>query len=107
MQRKVHTIEALGRSSHAVPIDRVLAAGRGDHDPRGRLAVLTSGLPVPRDVPFDRAVPDDSPAVRAEALIQLPRNDPRVELVARAALADQDDTVRDMTRVVLAALNAR
>jgi hypothetical protein len=101
------SIEELGRSGHEVPVDRVLAAGLGDHDPRGRLAVLTSGLPVPRDVLVDRAMHDASPTVRAEALAQLPRNDPRVEVVARAALADQDDGVRDVAQAVLAALQGR
>jgi hypothetical protein len=101
------SIEALGRSGPGVPVDRVLAAGLGDHDPRARLAALTSGLPIPRDMLFDHAQHDASPAVRAEALTQLPRNDPRVEAVAQAALADQDDTVRDMARDMLAALHAR
>jgi len=101
------SIEALGRSGPEVPVDRVLAAGLGDHDPRARLAALTSGLTVPREILFDHAQHDTSPAVRAEALTQLPRNDPRVEAVARAALADQDDTVRDIARDVLAALHAR
>ena len=101
------SIEALGRSGPEVPVDRVLAAGLGDHDPRARLAALTSGLTVPREILFDHAQHDTSPAVRAEALTQLPRNDPRVEAVARAALIDQDDTVRDIARDVLAALHAR
>jgi hypothetical protein len=90
-----------------VPVDRVLTAGLGDHDPRGRLAALTSGLSVPRDVLVDRALNDASPAVRAEALTQLPRNDPRVEVVAKTALADQDEAVRDVARAVLAGLEAR
>jgi HEAT repeat protein len=99
------SIEALGRSGHEVPVDHVLAVGLGDHDPRGRLAALTSGLPVTGDVLVDRAINDASPMVRAEALAQLPRNDPRVEAVARAALADQDVGVRDVAQAVLATLN--
>ena len=101
------SIEALGQSGHEVPVDRVLAAGLGDHDPRGRLAILTSGLPVPRDVLIDRAMYDASPMVRAEALAQLPRNDPRIEAVARGALADQDAGVRDVAQTVLTALQGR
>lgn len=101
------SIEALGRSGDEVPVDRVLAAGLADHDPRGRLAVLISGFAVPRDVLVDRAMYDASPMVRAEALAQLPRNDPRVEAVARAALADQDAGVRDVAQDVLAALRGR
>jgi hypothetical protein len=85
------SIEAPGGLGSEVPIDRVLAAGLGDHDPRGRLAVLTSGLTIPREVLFDRATNDASPIVRVEALAQLPRNDPRFEIVARTALADQDE----------------
>jgi hypothetical protein len=101
------SIEALGRSGPEVPVDRVLAAGLSDHDPRARLAALTSGLTVPREILFDHAQHDASPVVRAEALTQLPRNDPRVEAVAQAALVDQDDTVRNVARDVLAALHAR
>jgi hypothetical protein len=104
---RVASIEALGRSGPEVPVDRVLAAGLGDFDPRGRLAILTSGLTIPLEILFDRAQHDASPVVRAEALTQLPRNDPRVEAVAQTALADQDDTVRDVARNVLAALQAR
>jgi hypothetical protein len=89
-----------------VPIDRVLAAGLRDHDPRGRLAVLTSGLTIPREVLFDRATNDASPIVRAEALAELPRNHPRFEIVARTALADQDEGVRDIARTILTALQA-
>jgi len=68
-----------------VPIDRGPGAGLGENDPRGRLAVLTSGLTIPREVLFDRATNDASPIVRAEALAQLPRNDPRFEIVAHGA----------------------
>ena len=98
--------DRLGGLGSEVPIDRVLAAGLGDHDPRGRLAVLTSGLTIPREVLFDRATNDASPIVRAEALAQLPRKHPRFEIVARTALADQDEGVRDIARTILTALQA-
>jgi hypothetical protein len=104
---RVASMEALGQSGADVPVDRVLAAGLADNDFRVRLAVLTSGLPLPRDVLFDHAIHDASPVVRAEALTQLPGNDPRAGIVVQAALADQDDDVRSVARVALAGLQAR
>ena len=103
---RADSIEALGRSGAEVPVDRVLAAGLVDHDPRVRLAVLTSSLALPREVLFDHAMHDTSPAVRAEAINQLPRNDPRIEIVAQAALTDQDSDVRAAARTALSGLRA-
>jgi hypothetical protein len=64
-------------------------------------------LTVLREVLFDVALHDASPVVRAEALTQLPHNDPRIEIVLRTALADQDESVRDAARRLLAGLQAR
>jgi hypothetical protein len=63
--------------------------------------VLTSGLALPRDVLVERALHDASPAVRAEALVQLPRNDPRAESVVQTALADPEESVRAVAEEVL------
>ena len=95
------SIDAPGRSGHEVRIDRVLAAGLADEDFRGRLAALTSGRSIPPDVLVERAMYDASAAVRAEAIAQLPRNEPRAEAVAHAALTDPDATVRDAARALL------
>jgi hypothetical protein len=84
--------------------DRTLAAGLADEDFCGRLAALTSGVSVPADVLVERATHDASAAVRAEAISQLPRNDPRAAAVAHAALADPDATVRDAARALMMGL---
>ena len=98
------SIDPPGRSGHEVRIDRVLAAGLADEDFRGRLAVLTSGRAISPDVLVERAMYDASAAVRAEAISQLPRNEPRAEAVAHAALTDPDATVRDAARALLTGL---
>ena len=95
-------LESLGRPGQEALVERMLATGLGHHDPRTRLATLTSGLSIPRDALVDHALNDVSPAVRAEALTQLPPNDVRAGAVAQAALADQDEHVRHAARDLLA-----
>jgi type II secretory pathway component GspD/PulD (secretin) len=98
---RVTAIEALARQEAQVPIDRVVRLGLGHDDPFTRLAVLTSGFVLPADVVLQHALHDASPAVRAEALVQLPRSDVRAEAVARTAAEDPDPSVQLVAQEVL------
>lgn len=73
----------------------------GHDDPMTRMRTLTSGVSLPPDVLIKHALHDARPAVRAEALVQLPRNDARADAVAQTALHDPDPDVWMTAREVL------
>ena len=100
---RISAIDALTNLGPLVSVDQIVETLRGQNDPQTRMAILTSGLELPRNVIVDHLLHDPSPQVRIGALQTL-EGDTQIEELAREVLNDSEPSVQAAAKEILQTL---